>query len=41
VVITISNDTATPNAPASASDEPKPMTAASVPAASAQLTKGT
>jgi len=29
-----------PNAPASASDEPKPMTAASVPRASAQLTKG-
>ncbi len=41
VVITIKSDTAMPNAPASASDERKPITAVSVPAASAQLTKGT
>src|SRR5271165_5916660 len=39
--MTISSDTAMPNAPASASEEPKPMTAVSVPAASAQLTNGT
>jgi hypothetical protein len=41
VVIAISNETAMPNAPASASDDPKPMTAASVAAASVQFTNGT
>ena len=40
VVIAISIDTAMPKAPASASEEPKPITAVSVAAASAQLTNG-
>jgi hypothetical protein len=41
VVMAISSDTAMPNAPASASEEPKPITAVSVAAARAQLTSGT
>src|SRR5262245_37098160 len=41
VVIAISNDTAIPYAPASASADPKTTTAPTVAAASSQLTAGT